>query len=102
MSHQYNIPFSHPAVKVRAGKNSQHNSIPEEPQSVLEQEEEYADGRQSADHNRIRPLRVCGDVLLPRLIEVVAVESDDRDGEHELEDAEDKAYVPAKGRAIFE
>jgi hypothetical protein len=80
----------------------QHNSIPEESQSVLEQEEEYTDGRQSAYDNRICPLRIRADVIPSRIPEIVAIESDDSDGEDELEDAEDEAYVSAKGRAILE
>ena len=84
------------------GESLQHDSIPEEPQCVFEQEEEYTDGRQSAHHDRICPLRVCGNMLLPRLIEIVAIESDDGDREHELEDAEYKAYVSAKRRTVLE
>jgi hypothetical protein len=84
------------------GKHLQHNSIPEEPQSVFEQEEEYTDSRQSADHDRICPLRICIDVLFSRIPEIVTVESDDSDGEDELHDAEDEAYVSAKGRAVLE
>jgi hypothetical protein len=80
----------------------QHNSIPEKSQSVLEQEEEYTDGRQSAYDNRICPLRIRADVVPPRISEIVAVESNNSDGEDELEDAEDEAYVSAKGRAILE
>lgn len=88
--------------KVGGDENLQHNSVPEEPQGVLEQEEEYTDSRQSAHHNRICPLRVCGNMLPPRLIEIVAIESDDSNRKHELEDAEHKAYVSAKGRAVLE
>jgi hypothetical protein len=87
---------------VGRGENLQHNSIPEKSQSVLEQEEEYTDGRQSAYDNRICPLRVRADVIPSRIPEIVAVESDDSDGEDELQDAEDEAYVSAKGRAVFE
>ena len=86
----------------RGKENLQHNPIPEEAQTVLEQEEEYTDGRQSAHYDRIRPLRICGNVLPPRLIEIVAIESDDSNRKHELEDAEHKAYVSAKGRAVLE
>jgi hypothetical protein len=100
------IPFSFtktPAVEGEGkGEDSQHNSIPDASQGELGQEEEDTDGRQSAYHDRIRPLRVCADVLPPGLVEIVAIESDDRDGEHELQDAEHKAYVSAKGRAVLE
>jgi hypothetical protein len=82
-------------------RNLHHDQIPDKSQSVFEQEEEYTDGRESADYNCICPLRICATAVPSRIIEIIAVESDDCDGEDELEDAEDEAYVSAKGRAVL-
>lgn len=82
--------------------NSQHNSIPEEPERVLEQKEEYTDGRERGDNDCISPFRIGADVRFSRIIEIVAVESRDCDGEDELQDADGEAYVSSKRGPVLE